>query len=742
MIKIEDFFGPGNGLRWADLNTPAKAAQLNELRPFLDAATGGRVSALPRVDEISGKLQWYVVWPKGERARFVTDALRAFVGPSFADLDGRRALSETDSIDRTVLAAFGANAIRIEVPSALRKPTREHLLQMIEVLNARPKRSAHRWRAVGRILRDFELALEQQDDRSAGELLDEIRSGGHLDGVNIVFLELRRHAAAARWNQVLSHPALNSVLQVGLPRRVAEGVARALYFEKLSPFVAALDVAGARACLRDVLLPNFGAALRTRRGLAGFEADAISVLIDSERPISAEDTAVLVERYAAGTKERQFLEAVTRERHPTPVHQQPAQTLDACIEALERGDVDAAFLLALAADPGVPRTRQLIRCALELDSDLDVAVALRAYDELSQEQQSEIRGFSGWQTRLQRLRDRVGSPAGPKPPEAIVSWRAWFARLLAPPPWPGALSCVELGARNWSIEDVARSETAITEIQEALGANLQDWAVEALRRATPLIVRDFIGETVDPRLVPILETLLDLLATDDAASVPLSNAVSQLAFACLAPGASRKRYADVLGVVAGTIERTGTPAVASVAIDALENVMLLGCPDEAARTAFASRVQGVLSQWWRRLDHADRAVASTLTSELGLPTLAQPVQEPEPDERATSSWAGLEGRTVAIYSLVESALARSKSAVEAACRGAEVLVFKDHVGGDPALKEAARTADLFVVVTGAAKHSATGFIEANRPKKRPTRFVNGKGSSAILAAIRDWLRGT
>jgi hypothetical protein len=299
-----------------------------------------------------------------------------------------------------------------------------------------------------------------------------------------------------------------------------------------------------------------------------------------------------------------------------------------------------------------------------------------------------------------------------------------------------------LGSRNWSIEDVARSEAAITEIQATIGANLQDWAVEALRRATPLIVRDFIGDTVDPRMVPILETLLDLLATDDAASVPLSCAVSQLAFACLAPGASRKRYSDVLDVVAGTVERTGTPAVAGVAIDSLESVLLSGCPDEAARTAFSSRIQGVLRQWWRRLDQADRAVASTLTRELGLPTLAEPVLEVEPDQRATSSWAGLEGRTVAIYSLVESALARSKSAVQAACGRANVLVFKDHVGGAPALREAARTADLFVVVTGAAKHSATGFIEANRPKDRPTRFVNGKGSSAILSAIRDWLEGT
>ncbi len=67
------------------------------------------------------------------------------------------------------------------------------------------------------------------------------------------------------------------------------------------------------------------------------------------------------------------------------------------------------------------------------------------------------------------------------------------------------------------------------------------------------------------------------------------------------------------------------------------------------------------------------------------------------------------------------------------------MVFKEHAGGLPAMREAARNADLFVIVTGAAKHAATTFIETNRPKELPTVYPKGQGSSSILTAIRSWI---
>jgi hypothetical protein len=66
-------------------------------------------------------------------------------------------------------------------------------------------------------------------------------------------------------------------------------------------------------------------------------------------------------------------------------------------------------------------------------------------------------------------------------------------------------------------------------------------------------------------------------------------------------------------------------------------------------------------------------------------------------------------------------------------------VFLDQVGGSPALKAAAKQADIFVISTAAAKHSATMFIESKRPKNSVTLYAQGQGTSSILRAISGYL---
>jgi hypothetical protein len=61
--------------------------------------------------------------------------------------------------------------------------------------------------------------------------------------------------------------------------------------------------------------------------------------------------------------------------------------------------------------------------------------------------------------------------------------------------------------------------------------------------------------------------------------------------------------------------------------------------------------------------------------------------------------------------------------------------------GSDRLQHAARTADLFVVVTGSASHAATGFIEAKRPASLPLLHPTGKGTASILQVVQAYLAG-
>jgi hypothetical protein len=47
----------------------------------------------------------------------------------------------------------------------------------------------------------------------------------------------------------------------------------------------------------------------------------------------------------------------------------------------------------------------------------------------------------------------------------------------------------------------------------------------------------------------------------------------------------------------------------------------------------------------------------------------------------------------------------------------------------------AHTADVFVVATRSAKHSATNHIQAQRPPHLPTVFAGGKGSTSLIRAV-------
>ena len=106
-------------------------------------------------------------------------------------------------------------------------------------------------------------------------------------------------------------------------------------------------------------------------------------------------------------------------------------------------------------------------------------------------------------------------------------------------------------------------------------------------------------------------------------------------------------------------------------------------------------------------------------------------------EEGTTQWGRLSGKTIAIYSLQEGALRRSAEIIRT-LTGVRVETFSDHVGGSLALRSSAVTADIFVLVTAAAKHAATTFIQSRRPKSSTTLFARGQGSASILEALRDF----
>lgn len=260
MTFVETFFGPGNRLRWEAIQSGALSQDVQDrLGPLLDELRlDADVLTLPRVLD-SGQVQWYVLCSSARAARIARDELRAFLGPSYSNFDGRPAvLDPNDSIDAAVLARYGYNVFRVDVPQRhLLDLARERLRLMVSLRKERPVRTGGPPRPVGRLLRDFEYALLTGSDDEARALLGQLRSEGHLSATNILFLEVRRLAASRHWDAIMAMPELDALVSMPRPKRVTEAVLQAVYETRLREYQASGRADDAVARFRIEVYPGF-----------------------------------------------------------------------------------------------------------------------------------------------------------------------------------------------------------------------------------------------------------------------------------------------------------------------------------------------------------------------------------------------------------------------------------------------------------------------------------------------------
>ncbi len=744
-MQWEVFFGPDNdeALQWATLSAPGNAAG-RELKPFLELVERrAPVAALPRIHRGSTKVFWYIGWRDESNARFAQDLLRAFLGRTYAAMkEPVQRLEPADAAEQAFAEEFDGMAFRLEVGWAWREEARGQLLRLGRLIQERPERLAPKVRPVGRILRDLELALRAGDGQTARIEIGILRGGGHLDEANLAFLELRSLGVSQDWAGVLAHDALPSLLGFrSIPWQVGSLLLSALFHQFLAEPVAAGDLSEA---LRRVesLLPEYRVAFASRRHIVGVEATVAFLLADGLRTDMSPETldARLVEVEAAGFtrlaeefRRRFGLKSAT-------VSTLPELTIAAAQNAMAEGDLDRAFTAAAACPPSVARALLLLQCAALLDDEAASVEAMAACDRLSSGEKTHILSFGWCRATYQHLAAELGAPASaPAAPGTIPaptdSWRAWFARLRRSENWPGAVSRAAAGTTDWNVEDVAAQPDALSEIVETAVANLVPWAADALRQALPYLLDAFLRDPPDPRLASLVDSLFEVLATDDTLSLASASALIRLAQYRIAGNPAA--YAATVEAIAAVVEQVGSLRSVRLVAEGLELLVTTSPGTGTTQTTAALRMATAAGRWWMRMDAVDRALVRALCVDLDVQDVLPSDPEAMDNDAADDGpWgATLEGRFVALYSLTQSALDRTAAALQVACPGVRVKVFCELVG-TVSMRDAARTADLFVIATRSAAHAATGFITQNR--KGAVEYAGGKGSATLIDAVRRW----
>jgi hypothetical protein len=753
------FFGPGNDVKWQHLQSPAGAHQLNALKPFISLVDErAPVAMLPRVDE-HGHVRWYVGWRGEGDARFARDLLAAFLGRTYADLrDPPRLVAPSDPVETVFCDEFAGNALVVKVSQERRATVRARLVTMARCLLARPTRRASRLRSVGRILRDVEFALQQGDGASASAAIEELRAGGHLDAANIEFLNFRKWAAERAWTRILSHPELPHLMEVAAPRRAREAVIQAIYHTVLAPQGVLPNAEEWLRRLEHDVLPVYSPVFGSTRGFTVPEAAVCLAALPLVRRQPRDEA---VDRALSQLEDAGWNEAAVLVRQAWDLRQpaggvtepvigipQPAALSwqDRAAVALGDDEVDLAYQFALAAERSRDRALMLVRCAVIM-GDADATLeALSAWEALGADERAVAVTRGRVSAFVNRLYERAGRLTAPSPvpvdvpparPIAVGGWKEWFRRLRDADPWPGATSSADAGQRTWAVASILDDQETVSEIVATIGATLPPWAADALRLSLPFLQEAFVTTPLDPRAVTMVDSLFDLLATDESHSVPTCEALIAMANGRVSLGATKTRYGEMLDAVVAAVHAVGSPSVLPTLIRALEMLIATPSVDGMRRQDAAIRLLHCTIRWWHRVSRAEQLLLGALASELDVQAALTP-PEVAPDESAVDDpWDLLKDKYIAFYSLDASALKRTAQLLQQLCPSVRIATFEEHVATTP-MQEAAKRADLFVLATKSAKHAATTFIETFLDSGR-VAYATGKGSSSMVQAVRAWL---
>lgn len=668
---LRRFFGPGND---ADLYPDVIEPFLQSLRREDDAPV-----VLPRYVKDRDAFALYVVAARPTDVAPTADLIKSFAGPTYCTKGDTTpaTLSPDDAVEAAVIDFAGPDRTFIVEAGpnpGQRAKLRAALSLMQQTVAARPARLWHVTRPLGRLFGEFEAALSAGGEAASLEVLDEIAAQGGITAANLAYLRIKRLDHLGQNEELLSIDGLANVLRQDPPLPVKEAVLNAIYSTALEEPLSEGDVAAACGALRNADRPM-----------------PLPVLDDIGQ--YGDEAALTLLTAAAGRRDVLALERMTS-----------AMLQDGRAAAVPRALwEEAAFLVGRPA-------------SLTITTDTE-----------RREQTEELpEQTAASPPQLLTPPDAELLP-GPAPAVATTptSWPALFKAIADELP-AGKQALREEMWREWP--SPAESDDEISDILAGLdNASLS----KVWQLAGPFIQAVGFGSSAPGTARAFITYALafDRLGPGDLV------ALEALTEICLRASPPAPTYRELLDELIDSCPQWVSPENALVALDLADRLVLAACPDDSARMSLAIALLDPLNSRQRRLESSERAFASQLSSELGIP-LEWRIQEEKQDE--VSALENSLAMRVLLYSLDEAVLDRTSAELQLLAPGLKIATSHDAVGTD-ALRKKSRSADVVVLATRCAKHAATGFITENA-KSAVISYADGSGSASLLRAASEGLR--
>lgn len=744
------FFRAPNRIEWdAYEKGRLPAATADRIAPWIDRLLrGAEPVVLPLA--LPNGTTWYAATETRRAFRHLQEELKSFLGRTYSDFEGQPThLDPRLPSEHALAECYGRHIIRMRVRPEDREIVAQRLELFVRLRDEAPERGDAVPRPTGRILADFDEAQRLGNGPEADLCIEELERNGQLDAQNMLYLRIRADEARGRWQDVLDAARRYGLLHATRrPRLVSQAILRAIHATELAGYEANADAPGALQRFNESVRSFVEPLLTTRSLYDCVEADALFLMLGVANAKSRVDVQPLLDQVAPGNAHRPWLEklvATLPELMPVPpLEPRPAEPERApLIEARDaqfEGDLDRAWALARALEPGEAAAQLIIRCAWDLGTLEAAELAIGCFEALSIESRERLQQRNSIANALEQLRSLVAPSLAKRSAEATPhvpqNWLEWAHAVLANQRWAGAAEVARRGAKEWDPNELSSPGRAMDFAEALAGLDEPGWA--RISESLPYLLASISRCDQLPRqLGRALENLTSIHLMDAAPGRLFFSTLASLCELTLRVGVDDESYANLLRESLDAIEDNAGAADFDGLLEFLDVLVTHAAPDASLRTAVAGAVANLFVRFKRKADPIQLALLPHLLTEAACQVPAL-LHSTECEANQSHPLTALAGKSIALYSLKENALHRVATLLKTTVPNVRVSTFHDTAGGSKALRAAARDADIFVMATAAATHAATGFIEAERHEGAPIVKPAGQGSASMLRALLEF----
>lgn len=740
------FFTSPNGLSWLSLLDGSAPPHLADtVRQWLSLLAGPRNGAplvLPFVRD--GKITgWYATTQGSSGGYELGDEINAWLGPTWLSRFERVSDSSSDPMASVLRDRFGGTVYRFTGPDdAAMKAISARLSEFATVLARRPVATRTRARPVGAIRRDFESALLAGDEAQAEAMITEFKQTGRLNEENLRYLEVRLSAGLGLWPEIArDHWLIKTLADLAIPPQILSDLIEALYRTYIDP----VEATGDAEVIRDVFARTIGGPypklFASRRGIrAPRVVKAFALYEQNQTNPDPKIIDALLDLLPTGT------DAALFQLLPSPQTIPPSTTtVDEADEAYDDWQFDRAFEFYLRLPPSKKTLSRLVSCVSRIGTDDARDRLLAVVDKVEKELIDSLAPAARKNLdSLVQAKLETSSSAGIAPElEKLNPWMRWAEQLRTGVDLGAAEREVQSAPTNWNATEIREDGQLAKKFADIL-SGLDGQASEIARAAVPQVYASLFPDEIEatPTTKPIASLLLLMIALDETLSRADLDLLARLTVRMIEQGLSSDEYISLIGDLEDVQKRIGSYAYLPWSLDVSEVLAILPCPSDAARDArlrLFLMVLGQATSFAHRLAEVDLLPLEMLAKDYGVDAEAVDAlkKDAKSDDSDTEYQPNLNGKTIGIYTLAESAGARAKTALEELFPGCKVVVNSDLVA-TAQLTNLAKTADVFVFAWKSSSHQAFYCVKDALGGNAPI-YAPGKGTASILRAVFDHL---